>query len=610
MIPKLEVGVFHDVWIYGALPIVVTDSRHLDFDQRDTPCTFGPDGPCINRTNSSTIADGILPMNGFDAGDPAVGFTDAGNPLIFRGPTRHGLDQVHLGLGWAPMNQRRDDTKPTWKLGAELRIAVGKPARLDRADPGHETGVGSGVDEVRLWTSIARRRGWAEPYVELWWQAPIANTKRLAVPGSRLRRPPHRQAAGGRGPLRLRGDRRRQAGRAPSASASTCRAGCSPTSRAAPTARCGRSSPTPATPPAAARWSSTATRSRPASRRCRTRASPTSRTTSRWAAPWRCAPRSGPSVHVAALGTITGETQHIISFTDAGVDLPTCSAPRPPAASRLQRARQPGHGRGQPAARPARSTSSATATARSARQHHRRRRGPGPVLIAAPGPGGRRRVVISSRSCVATDHGSRSPVGAACPSRPRSRAGSSAGAVHGRGREPPGRGAPLGRRLGQRARGWNARVGGPGRPGADVDPVVDRDGGRGGRGRDLGPEARLDLARRRRRGPARLADGDRADRVRTGRRSAVHRTGRRTVAVRSAQRRADQHPRARRRHAGGGDAAGGLRPGRRRRRTAPVPGAADPSRRASVDCSGGWRRREEPSRCSAASCRRARRAWP
>jgi hypothetical protein len=74
------------------------------------------------------------------------------------------------------MNQQRDPTKPTWKLGAEVRIAVGSPARFDRADPDSEDGVGHGVHELRLWTSVARRRGWAEPSVEVWWQAPVAVT--------------------------------------------------------------------------------------------------------------------------------------------------------------------------------------------------------------------------------------------------------------------------------------------------------------------------------------------------------------------------------------------------------------------------------------------------
>jgi hypothetical protein len=198
LMPRVEAGV-RDVWIYGALPYVITDSRQLEFDQGGSPCIFtGAQPSCVNRANSSTIADGILPMTGYDARNPTVGFTDPTQALIFRGPDRSGLDQLWLGVGWAPMTQRSDDTKPTWKIGAELRIAVGKVAKLDRLAPNSETGVGEGADEVRLWTSFDRRRGWAEPYVELWWQAPIAYTKDSPYqdPGFGARRTDKQQLAG------------------------------------------------------------------------------------------------------------------------------------------------------------------------------------------------------------------------------------------------------------------------------------------------------------------------------------------------------------------------------------------------------------------------------
>jgi hypothetical protein len=170
--PRLELGVFHDLWLSAALPIVIAQARGLKFDQRSAPCSFvGPDATCVNRDNSSTILDGLLPPEGFDAGDPA-GFA-ADDDDIFQGPSRRGLDQIHVGLGIAPMNQSRDPTKPTWKIEAELRIPVGKVARLDRDDPSRHRGVGKGVYEVALSTSIARRLGWAEPFFALRWQAPF-----------------------------------------------------------------------------------------------------------------------------------------------------------------------------------------------------------------------------------------------------------------------------------------------------------------------------------------------------------------------------------------------------------------------------------------------------
>jgi hypothetical protein len=167
----LELGGYHDFWLSVALPIVISQKRELLLDQRDTPCSFTPPATCTNRDNSSTIVDGLLPTNGFDAGDPVTGFPD--EETIFRGPTRSGLDQIHVGAGIALMNQKRDDTKPTWKIAAEVRAPIGEAAVLDREDPGSETGIGRGVYELRLATSVARRLGWAEPYVELWWLTPV-----------------------------------------------------------------------------------------------------------------------------------------------------------------------------------------------------------------------------------------------------------------------------------------------------------------------------------------------------------------------------------------------------------------------------------------------------
>lgn len=174
IIPRLELGLFKDVSFSVAMPYVLSQQGTLELDQRDTPCDFdGADATCVNRMTSSTFVDGILPGSGFDGQNGGAGF-DADDPTVFRSPTRSGLDQIHLGLTWAPMNQRRDDTKPTWKLGVEGRLAVGKVATIDAGDLAGSTGVGRGVTEVRLWTSMARRIGWAEPYVEAWWLAPLS----------------------------------------------------------------------------------------------------------------------------------------------------------------------------------------------------------------------------------------------------------------------------------------------------------------------------------------------------------------------------------------------------------------------------------------------------
>jgi len=197
VIPRLELGLFRDLSVAVALPYVLADDRDLELDQRDTPCVFGPGGTCVDRASSSTLADGILPADGFDGRNGGAGFA-ADDPMVFRAPTRHGLDQVHVGLVFAPMNQRRDDTKPTWKLGIEGRFAIGKVARITRADLDGSTGVGRGLHEVKLWTSMSRRLGWAEPAFEAWWMAPFATTSDslFASPGFGARNTAASQEAG------------------------------------------------------------------------------------------------------------------------------------------------------------------------------------------------------------------------------------------------------------------------------------------------------------------------------------------------------------------------------------------------------------------------------
>jgi hypothetical protein len=159
--PKVEIGILPGVWLSADLPIVINQTRELRL------------GTDVGRDTSPTVAGGLLPAGGFDARDPSTATT---GDLMFRGPDRHGIDQVSFGFGVAPMSQADDDTKPTWKMGADFKLAVGKVMRFDREDPNSSTGVGSGVHELKLWTSFDRKLGWAEPWAQFFWQVPVGVT--------------------------------------------------------------------------------------------------------------------------------------------------------------------------------------------------------------------------------------------------------------------------------------------------------------------------------------------------------------------------------------------------------------------------------------------------
>lgn len=162
IIPRAELGIYHDTWVSFAIPITLTQVRELKL------------GDGVTRETSTTVEDGILPAEGFDARDPGVA---PPGDFMFRGIKRSGIDQLHLGIGVAPMNQAKDSTKPTWKLGGELLLPAGRVMRFDPLKPEAETGVGRGITELRFWTSVAKRVGAVEGWYHMFWQVPIAASK-------------------------------------------------------------------------------------------------------------------------------------------------------------------------------------------------------------------------------------------------------------------------------------------------------------------------------------------------------------------------------------------------------------------------------------------------
>jgi hypothetical protein len=155
--PKLELAVLYDAWVSFGVPVVISQSREHTLDG-------------ISRDASSTIRDGLLGPEGFDARDPATPTTGT---LLFRGGKRSGLEQIHLGIGAAFMNPHRDPTKPTWKLGADIRLAVGKVMKFDAMKTGDQTGVSKGVHELKLWTSFSQRFSRFAGYFDMFWLVPL-----------------------------------------------------------------------------------------------------------------------------------------------------------------------------------------------------------------------------------------------------------------------------------------------------------------------------------------------------------------------------------------------------------------------------------------------------
>ena len=178
---RIEMGIMRDIGFHVDLPYVLRDDRSLNFDRRSTPCVFAgePGGAptCVNQDNSTLLRDGILPgagesRYGVDARSNGSDFS-APSSTVFQGPRRSGLEYLGVGLSWAVMNQRRDDTKPTVLLALDAKLDVSSTMRYDAANPSGNTAVGLGYHQLVGAMSTSKRLGQMDPYFGIYYLLPI-----------------------------------------------------------------------------------------------------------------------------------------------------------------------------------------------------------------------------------------------------------------------------------------------------------------------------------------------------------------------------------------------------------------------------------------------------
>ncbi|HLK39963.1 MAG TPA: hypothetical protein VKU41_24575 [Polyangiaceae bacterium] len=157
-----DVGLYQDLALLLRLPIILSNSQQLG-----------------DLNGSAAVAAQRLA----DPSDPQ------GRALFtvpFTSPTRSGIDYIGAGLDWAIYNQQRDETKPTWVIGIEGRLAIGTPLHAcnvnhaadvaECPDPSNPTvnrdpGISRGMDTIIGKSIWSRRFGYVEPYAGFWVQA-------------------------------------------------------------------------------------------------------------------------------------------------------------------------------------------------------------------------------------------------------------------------------------------------------------------------------------------------------------------------------------------------------------------------------------------------------
>jgi len=187
---RADLAIFRDLQVHLEIPIIISDSRMLKLAENGgDSCGNPPSTHCVTPSSLDLISDGFMPNAGAfpNAVGAMVGSNDspAGG---FQLPNRSGLDQIHVGLTWAPLNQNRDATKPTWIIGFEARVAVGETMRYtpwvydkntnafsySEAEAKKNTAVGQGLHHFHFFMTLSRRFKYVDPWFTLFYFLPVA----------------------------------------------------------------------------------------------------------------------------------------------------------------------------------------------------------------------------------------------------------------------------------------------------------------------------------------------------------------------------------------------------------------------------------------------------
>jgi hypothetical protein len=162
-----RIGLFRDVELHIGVPIVFQQDRYWSFADGTNETNTTLYRNCIDATGAGCVTPG--------RGDGRL-FT-VGNPQS--ASFRSGLGNFVFGLAWAPFNNKKDDTKPTWVLRFDYAAPTSSTLNPSLATSTSMRGtIGDRTHRYTFSTSLSKRIGVADPYFmvhyTLPWVGPMA----------------------------------------------------------------------------------------------------------------------------------------------------------------------------------------------------------------------------------------------------------------------------------------------------------------------------------------------------------------------------------------------------------------------------------------------------
>ncbi|MGC4115411.1 MAG: hypothetical protein QM765_12570 [Myxococcales bacterium] len=181
---RLAIGLFHDLELHVGASVV------FNYDQAWWyPAEKNDDGTPVVSDANSTIHNNCLDPRGNVLSPDCVDSPGNGSKPIFESngeSHRSGFSDVSFGLSWAPLSDKRDDTKPKWVLTFDYTLPTGlldpgsvmKPwtaATITQKGP-----IGDGAHRFSFSTAISKRLGAIDPYLKFMYTYGLATTNSIS----------------------------------------------------------------------------------------------------------------------------------------------------------------------------------------------------------------------------------------------------------------------------------------------------------------------------------------------------------------------------------------------------------------------------------------------
>jgi hypothetical protein len=175
IVPRVAIGLYHDLEIHFEMPYVLADEHSWRFGDVYGKASGGLPGSPSSIESNPYDPDGLTSANGGSCtpGPCPLFAVGAEGTTVYHGGM---VGDLKAGLAWGIFNDRKDDTKPSWVVGTDLTFPTAKlydPAKErlapDWTSPYTKANPGPFGEKVWKWdvyTALSKRMGIIDPYLK------------------------------------------------------------------------------------------------------------------------------------------------------------------------------------------------------------------------------------------------------------------------------------------------------------------------------------------------------------------------------------------------------------------------------------------------------------